>query len=59
MVEAGDARAVLDNPTHPYSIALKNAVLPPDPKKAAEAVVHVPTGEAGLIVEPQIEATKA
>jgi peptide/nickel transport system ATP-binding protein len=38
VVESGDARAVLDNPTHPYSIALKNAVLPPDPKEAAAII---------------------
>lgn len=38
VIESGDARAVLDNPTHPYSIALKNAVLPPDPKAAAAAI---------------------
>jgi ABC-type oligopeptide transport system ATPase subunit len=30
VVEAGDARAVLDNPRHPYSILLKSAVLSPD-----------------------------
>lgn len=30
VVESGNARAVLDNPQHPYSIALKNAVLTPD-----------------------------
>ena len=29
-VEAGPARAILDNPQHPYSIELKNAVLSPD-----------------------------
>jgi len=38
VVESGDARAVLDNPTHAYSIALKNAVLPPDPKEAAAII---------------------
>jgi ABC-type oligopeptide transport system ATPase subunit len=38
VIEAGDARAVLDNPKDPYSIALKNAVLPPDPKAAAAAI---------------------
>lgn len=31
VVEAGAARAVLDNPQHPYSIQLKAAVLSPDP----------------------------
>ncbi|MGH7124673.1 MAG: ATP-binding cassette domain-containing protein, partial [Stellaceae bacterium] len=30
-VESGDARTVLDNPQHPYSILLKSAVLSPDP----------------------------
>ena len=30
VVEAGDARATLDDPRHPYSIELKNAVLSPD-----------------------------
>jgi ABC-type oligopeptide transport system ATPase subunit len=30
VVESGDARAVLDNPQHPYSILLKNSVLSPD-----------------------------
>ena len=38
VIESGDARAVLDNPEHPYSIALKNAVLPPDPRAAAAAI---------------------
>ena len=40
VIESGDARTVLDNPTHPYSIALKNAVLPPDPKSAAAAILQ-------------------
>jgi peptide/nickel transport system ATP-binding protein len=30
VVEGGDARAVLDNPQHPYSKLLKSAVLSPD-----------------------------
>ena len=30
-VESGDARTVLDNPQHPYSVLLKSAVLSPDP----------------------------
>jgi ABC-type oligopeptide transport system ATPase subunit len=38
VIEQGEARAVLDNPTQPYSIALKNAVLPPDPIRAAAIV---------------------
>ena len=38
VVESGDARTVLANPQHPYSIALRNAVLPPDPASAAEII---------------------
>mgnify|MGYP001223813594 CR=1 FL=1 len=30
VVEAGDARAVLDNPRHPYAILLKSSVLSPE-----------------------------
>jgi ABC-type oligopeptide transport system ATPase subunit len=30
VVESGDARVVLDNPRHPYSILLKSSVLSPD-----------------------------
>ena len=30
VVEAGDARSVLDHPQHPYSIELKSAVLAPE-----------------------------
>jgi ABC-type glutathione transport system ATPase component len=38
VVEQGQTRAVLDNPTHPYSIALKDAVLPPDPAQASAII---------------------
>ena len=38
VVEAGDARDILSNPKHPYSIALRNAVLPPDPARAAAVI---------------------
>ena len=38
VVEEGDARDVLANPQHPYSIALRNAVLPPDPARAAAII---------------------
>jgi len=38
VVESGNARQVLDNPQDPYSIALKNAVLPPNPRAAAAAI---------------------
>lgn len=44
VVESGDARTVLDSPQHPYSIALKNAVLPPNPKLAS-AIIRARTGE--------------
>lgn len=36
IVESGDAREVLSNPTHPYSILLKDSVLPPDPSRRDE-----------------------
>jgi peptide/nickel transport system ATP-binding protein len=39
VVESGVAREVLDAPTHPYSIALKRAVLPPDPKRATKILM--------------------
>ena len=35
---AATPATVLDNPTHPYSIALKNAVLPPDPERASAMI---------------------
>jgi ABC-type oligopeptide transport system ATPase subunit len=38
-VESGNARAVLDNPQHPYSILLKNAVL--SPEDAGKAMMPV------------------
>jgi peptide/nickel transport system ATP-binding protein len=46
VVESGDARAVLEQPSHPYSIALKNAVLPPDPARAAAALQAPPSRAA-------------
>jgi peptide/nickel transport system ATP-binding protein len=55
VIEQGEARAVLDNPTHPYSIALKNAVLPPDPARAAAIIkargAQVHEGEHGELNE--------
>jgi peptide/nickel transport system ATP-binding protein len=36
VVESGNAREVLANPIHPYSILLKNSVLPPDPSRRDE-----------------------
>ena len=37
VVESGDARTVLDNPQHPYSIMLKAAVLSPDAASLPDA----------------------
>ena len=37
VVESGDARAVLDNPQHPYSSLLKTSVLSPDAALDAES----------------------
>jgi peptide/nickel transport system ATP-binding protein len=45
VVESGDARTVLEHPTQPYSIALKGAVLPPDPA-AASAIIRSPRAAA-------------
>jgi ABC-type oligopeptide transport system ATPase subunit len=39
VIEAGEARAVLDNPHQAYSRALRDAVLPPDPE-AARAIIE-------------------
>lgn len=36
VVEGGDARTILDNPRHPYSILLKSAVLSPDAAMVTE-----------------------
>jgi peptide/nickel transport system ATP-binding protein len=38
VVEAGDARAVLDAPRHEYAIRLKNAVLSPDAAGSSDAL---------------------
>lgn len=46
VIESGDARTVLEHPTQPYSIALKQAVLPPDPRVAA-AVITARRAAAG------------
>ena len=41
VVESGDARAVLDNPQHPYSILLKSSVLSPEVgRRAAEPTAN-------------------
>ena len=40
VVEAGPAREVLDNPSQSYSIALRQAVLPPDPEQARAALAR-------------------
>ncbi len=46
VLESGDARTVLDNPQHEYSIALKNAVLPPNPREAS-AIIRERQKDAG------------
>jgi peptide/nickel transport system ATP-binding protein len=43
VVEAGDARATLDNPQHPYSIELKNAVLCSTPSTTSSTSRCTPT----------------
>jgi peptide/nickel transport system ATP-binding protein len=47
VVESGDARAVLENPRHPYSILLKGSVLSPD-----AALASVSTAEPVSIHDP-------
>jgi ABC-type oligopeptide transport system ATPase subunit len=42
VVEAGAARAVLDNPQHPYSILLKSAVLSPDAAGSNDLLITAP-----------------
>jgi peptide/nickel transport system ATP-binding protein len=46
MVESGDARAVLDNPQHPYSILLKESVLSTD-------VLNAPGGDSSGLDIPR------
>ncbi|WP_342238622.1 ABC transporter ATP-binding protein [Inquilinus sp. OTU3971] len=48
VIESGDARTVLEHPTQPYSIALKGAVLPPDPA-AASAIIRNPRATTAAI----------
>lgn len=47
VVESGDAKSVLGSPTHAYSRALRNAVLPPDPI-AARAIIEARLADANL-----------
>jgi ABC-type oligopeptide transport system ATPase subunit len=47
VVESGDARAVLDNPQHPYSIRLKQAVLSPEAAGSAGARLAESAAAAG------------
>lgn len=47
VVESGDAKSVLGSPTHAYSKALRNAVLPPDPI-AARAIIEARLADANL-----------
>lgn len=47
VVEGGDAKTVLGSPTHSYSRALRNAVLPPDPV-AARAIIAAKLADARI-----------
>ncbi len=47
VVESGAARAVLDNPQHPYSIRLKQAVLSPDAAGSAGRLLAENAASAG------------
>ncbi len=42
VVEGGDARTVLDNPQHPYSILLKTSVLSPDVTNDGPTILNRP-----------------
>ena len=42
VVEGGDARTVLDNPQHPYSILLKSSVLSPDAAASGPSILNRP-----------------
>ncbi|MEX0854002.1 MAG: ATP-binding cassette domain-containing protein [Bauldia sp.] len=42
VVEAGDARTVLDHPQHPYSILLKSSVLSPDAATGGPTILNRP-----------------
>jgi peptide/nickel transport system ATP-binding protein len=46
VVEGGDARTVLDNPQHPYSILLKSSVLSPDAAGRGEPLLAGAASEA-------------
>jgi peptide/nickel transport system ATP-binding protein len=50
VVEGGDARAVLANPQHPYSILLKSAVLSPEAAAGGEALFAGPAGDEEALV---------
>ena len=49
VVESGEARAVLDNPRHPYSIRLKQAVLSPDAAGSAGRLLAESAAAAGEV----------
>jgi peptide/nickel transport system ATP-binding protein len=53
VVEGGDARAVLDDPQHPYTRRLKASVLSAEPPGSAEARL------AGPDAEPQAPEARA
>ena len=47
VVEGGDARTVLDNPQHPYSILLKTSVLAPEVPTAGKSIIDQAAPLAG------------
>jgi peptide/nickel transport system ATP-binding protein len=51
-VESGDARTVLDNPQHPYSILLKSSVLSPDAVAGGPSILDRPEPAATPSREP-------
>ena len=53
VVESGDARAVLSNPQHPYSILLKSSVLSPDAAGHGELTAPNPS----LVAQASAEAS--
>jgi peptide/nickel transport system ATP-binding protein len=50
VVESGDARRVLANPQHPYSILLKSAVLSPEAAGSSDALTDVQATEDEEVV---------
>jgi ABC-type oligopeptide transport system ATPase subunit len=56
VVEGGEARKVLDNPQHPYSILLKESVL--SPKAAGKNVLAVSHGPSPRVAESRLTLSR-